>query len=218
MDKQTIPSVDENGATVEQAPQKKALRFWAGIFDYVEIFVFSVCIVFVLFSMLGRFCLVDGESMNRTLQNTERLLISDVLGDLETGDIVVFHLTGKHDKPLVKRVIATGGQTVQINFDTCQVFVDDTLIEAPNNAAFALDDSYVYLDIGDYSRSYKDQKTGIDKPPVGIAEWEVPEGYVFVMGDNRNNSDDSRSLGCIDERRVLGKVVCRIRPFTWFLD
>lgn len=204
---ENVSSVEEVEETVE-TPEKKApaaqgrgVRFLASIFDYVEVLVFSVCIVLVAFCLFGRLCRVSGTSMNQTLQHTETLLISNLAGDIESEDIIVFHMTTNDptyaylNEPLVKRVIATGGQTLRLDFDKGEISVDGQV----------MNDDYVYLDVGHYRNS-------------GVYEATVPEGYLFVMGDNRNNSIDSRSaaIGFVDERRVLGKVVCRLAPFTVF--
>lgn len=183
-----------------------AVRFLSGLFDYVEILAFSVCIVLIAFTLLGRLCRVSGDSMNKTLLTGEMLLISNLV-EVEQEDIVVFHMTTDNasysflNEPLVKRVIAKGGQTVEINFDTCQVSVDGKVMD---------DKEYAYLDIGYYGDYVYHQS--------GVIQFTVPEGHLFVMGDNRNNSIDSRStaVGFVDERRVLGKVICRLSPFTWF--
>ena len=164
--------------------------FVSELIEYVEIFVFSVCVVLLVFTFALRVCRVDGDSMNNTLIDKEILLISDVNYKPKQNDIIVFHQTSdvyiQYNKPIVKRVIATEGQYVKINYDQ------------------GLDESaYIYLDNGKWDLS-------------GVLEKYVPEGYVFVMGDNRNNSADSRisEIGLVDERRILGKVLLRVFPFS----
>lgn len=179
--------------------------FISEFIDYVEIFVFSVCIVLLLFTFCLRICRVDGDSMNNTLIDKEILLISDVGYTPKQNDIIVFHQTSdqyiQYNKPIVKRVIATEGQYVKINYDNGLVYVsDDNIFDETD----ILDESsYIYLDTGKWDLS-------------GVLEKYVPQGYVFVMGDNRNNSADSRisAIGLVDERRILGKVLLRVFPLS----
>lgn len=143
--------------------------------------------------------------MNNTLIDKEILLISDVGYTPKQNDIIVFHQTSdqyiQYNKPIVKRVIATEGQYVKINYDNGLVYVsDDNIFDETD----ILDESsYIYLDTGKWDLS-------------GVLEKYVPQGYVFVMGDNRNNSADSRisAIGLVDERRILGKVLLRVFPLS----
>ena len=116
------------------APEKKESLI-SFLFDYLEILVFSVCVVLILFTLCGRLCKVNGSSMRNTLYNGE-MLITTGLSEPEVGDIVVFHQTSdlypSLNEPLVKRIIATEGQTVRIDYAKGEVYVDGVLQEDPH--------------------------------------------------------------------------------------
>lgn len=194
----------------DPAPHKKESLF-SFLFDYLEILVFSACAVLLIFTLCGRLCKVNGSSMRNTLFH-EEMLITTSLGTPEAGDIIVFHQTSETNpglnEPLVKRIIATEGQTVRIDYTKGEVYVDGVLLNEPYVAL--LDKRGV--DIGRWTQI---PTYGYDRES-GIFEATVPDGCYFVMGDNRNNSLDSRSsdVGFVDARRVLGKVIIRTKPWT----
>ena len=192
----------ESAPEVTDEPTKPKQSMLSSFLEYAEIFVFAVCAVLLVFSFVIKPCKVKGPSMERTLFQDELLLISDTFYEPKRGDIIVFHQTGYFNEPIVKRVIATEGETVDIDFDTWTVTITDK-----DGDVFVLDEPYMYLDSG-YA-----QLTSSYAFPI-----EVPEGEVFVMGDNRNHSSDSRSvtIGTVDERRILGKVLVRLTPISKF--
>ena len=182
------------------------------LFDYVEMFVITIAVVILLLSFFFRLCVVSGPSMNNTLLNGEKLIVSNLFYTPDTGDIIVFHQTSdlydQFNEPIVKRVIATGGEFVQIDYkenklyvSTDREFTEDDLLDERLYAHFEAPD-------GVWKESFF----------TNTQIFEVPEGHLFVMGDNRNVSADSRSaqVGFVDERRVLGKVLLRITPLDKF--
>lgn len=164
------------------------------IFDWLEAICISIVAVILTFSLLFRSTLVEGSSMLPTLVNMDRLIIvNPVISKVEQGDIVVITQPSDFDKPLIKRVIATEGQTIDIDFTTGDVFVD----------GFLLEEKYIFEKIK-------------DEPYNSVLfPFTVSEGCVFVMGDNRNASSDSRNAGIgeIDTRYIIGEAVFRIFPF-----
>lgn len=175
------------------------------VFDTFEMFIISACAVLILFSVATRICRVDGGSMLNTLHNNEVLLVSDVFYSPTRGDIIVFHQTGDQpsdlNEPIVKRVIATEGELIDIKHlnGKLQVTVYDDNFKNPT----VLDEYYACYDEGVGYYKY-------DNYPI-----QVPKGCSFVMGDNRGNSLDSRSpsISFVDNRRILGKVFLRLLPF-----
>lgn len=208
------PEVPETPGTPEVPPRKKR-TVGAAVFDYVEMFAWSVFAVLLIFTFGFRLCQVDGQSMENTLHNGERLLLFSAGYTPRQDDIVVFHLTEPEknlEKTLVKRVIATGGQTVEINTQTGTITVDGKEYADTHSI---LKNPSTDVEIGRYYTSLFGYGYN---PTTGIFRATVPEGHLFVMGDNRNNSKDSRNpdVGFVDERCVLGRVVLRLSPFTAF--
>ena len=191
--KKEEPSVvtDTKPEKEEVPPKKKALL---SIFDLVSVVMSSFVIIAIIFVFVCRLVGVDGQSMTNTLQDGDWLLTVNKT-EYVNGDIVVITQDTWFNAPLIKRVIATGGQVIDINEETETVTVDGKVLDEP------------------YIREDFINDAGIHDYP-----YTVPEGYLFCMGDNRNGSTDSRfaEVGVIDEREILGKAVVRILPFGDF--
>ena len=157
------------------------------LYDWLQCIVSAVICGIFIFVFIGRTIGVEGDSMRQTLHWNDRIIMSNLFYTPKNGDIIVFRAPSDvfGGTPLVKRVIAVAGQTIDINFDTGEVFVDGVVLDEP------------YINEPTYNR------INFHGPEL------VPDGYVFVMGDNRNHSSDSRDsrVGMVDTRYILGKVL-----------
>lgn len=177
----------------EKEPKPKPTGVLYEVYTLLHDLVYILAAITFIFVFAFRLVGVDGDSMFETLHNNDYLIVENSLfcNNYEYGDVVIASVpTFKDGKPIVKRVIATAGQSVDIRFDDLgigTVYIDGV----------ALKENYIHepmrLDIGSF--------------PI-----TVPEGHVFLMGDNRNNSADSRSIGCVDTHYLLGKVLVIALP------
>lgn len=167
----------------------------AVLLDWVEELVFAVVLIAVVFTFFFRVVTVSGSSMYPSYLDSDRVLVSSFPGAVEPGDVVV--IVNVLEEPIIKRVVATQGQQVDFDEELGAVLIDGTPLD---EEAFGLENGVTYLP---YS-------------PEGVMDFpqRVPKGCVFVLGDNRLVSEDSRfeEIGMIDERNILGKAVFRLFP------
>ncbi len=175
----------------EESPVASKKGIWDFVYGWLDSLVFAIILILVVFLFAFRIVGVVGDSMNPTLQSGEWLAVKAINTTINKGDIVIVTQPNDINEPLVKRVIAVGGDTLDIDFRRGDVKVNGEVIDEP------------------YIKDLTHNKGDFSGPIT------IPEGYVFVMGDNRNDSLDSRfnSVGLIDERYVLGVAEFRFYPF-----
>jgi len=183
-----------NEAITNSTEKKEKRELKNDIFDWGEALVKALLIIILVFTFAVRIITVSGTSMLPTLHEGDYLLVSDLFYKPDAGDIVVITKREAMEKAIVKRIVATEFQTVDIDFSAGKVYVDGEESDA----------SFTYTPTT--------EKGDINFPVT------VPEGHVFVLGDNRNGSTDSRFsvFGMIDERHIVGRALLRILPIWDF--
>ena len=184
--------LSNSAKAAEKQAEQDTGRFSNSLFDWGEAMIFSLLLVVVVFTFFFRLIAVDGTSMVPTLQDRDMMVVSNLGYTPARGDVIVVNKEGFGIGPIVKRVIAVGGDTVDINFATGDVTVNGEVLDEP------------YINEPTYTAE------GTKFPLT------VPEGQLFLLGDNRNGSSDSRDprIGLVDERYVIGHVLGVIFPFT----
>lgn len=179
----------EEYEAVEEASPKKSMK--REIIEWVQAIVIAVVLALVIRNFIFTVVRVDGQSMEPTLQHNDRMIVWRLGYEPKAGDIVVFNPPG-YDENIywIKRVIATEGQHVEIDYTSGSVYVDGEKIDEPYLGEQMIDNG------------------------LAISEIDIPEDCVFVLGDNRNHSTDGRVIGPVSEDRLVGKAALRFWPFT----
>lgn len=201
---QTVPEQEKN----EEEPYT-AKQFLADAADLAESVITSIFVVMLVFTFLFCTANVDGDSMLPTLEDGDRLIVSRLDKNHETGDILILDSISAYlfdsagelyavdglGKNIVKRLIAKGGQEINIDFEAGVVYVDGKALDEPYTSTLTTRDNRAFT-----------------------YPFVVPEGYVFVLGDNRYVSKDSRhpEVGLVPEEDIIGHVLLRISPFSKF--
>ena len=189
-----MPELETPTPTYSRSRKETSLGY--ELYLNVRTLVFVLAALILVFTFVVRIIVVSGSSMEDTLQNGDSMLVWCLGYTPKQGDVVVLTQRSYQEDSLVKRVIATEGQRVDIDYETSTVYVDGV----------ALQEDYIKeaMEIPNYGE--------------GLNHVTVPEGCIFVMGDNRNDSADSRypSIGIIDTRSVIGRAVMVVFPFPDF--
>ncbi len=203
-------ATDDDGSAkssdvTEVKSEKKKSTFVSDLFEWLDVFVKAIIVVVILFTAVFKIATIDGDSMQNTVFEGEKVIISNIFYSPKQGDIVVVSRNYKNSAdcyernsaPIIKRVIATEGQTVDIDFEKGIVYVDGNALDEP------------------YAKTPTNLHYDVEFPIT------VDENCVFLLGDNRNDSLDSRATwigddgtGLVDKRYILGKVLTRIYPFN----
>ena len=190
MRKTSKKAAEEKAEREKLSPGERTRR---EIYDWIQSLMAALIFCVLLFSFGIRLIDVHGPSMQPTLYEGNKMLVSNVFYTPKAGDVVVFRNVDENgtEKALVKRIIATEGQEINIDFVNGTVYVDGE----------ALDEPYVAEAINGSKLDFIGPKT-------------VPEGCVFVLGDNRNSSRDSRAsdIGMVDARLIIGRVYAVVYP------
>lgn len=197
-------AVSVSGDRKPAAPKASMLE---NVYETIGNLGVALIAVALLFSFVMRMVVVDGSSMNDTLQHGDRLILRTLAYTPERGDIVVIYQEDEPTEPLIKRVIAVAGDTVRLDPEA-----DTVELKKAGETAFSVLDESAYVN---YPLEWgilweTDDGNGQNNEAV------IPQGYVFVLGDHRNNSSDSRMLGLFPVQDIVGEAVFCVTPFSRF--
>jgi signal peptidase I len=169
--------------------------------EWIFVVVIAIGAAFLIRTFLFQQYYIDGPSMQTTLKPEDRVLVNKLsykLHDVNRGDVVVFdRLSGTKHDDLIKRVIALPGESIEIR--NCIVFIDGQTLEEP------------YLDALQLAQTAPSERCGSH---VDMSETTIPDEHVFVMGDNRVQSYDSRDFGSIEIAKIRGRAFVALWPFN----
>lgn len=202
---ESLTAEKKNSETDNESTEEVGKPF-SNVLSWTTWFVYSIIAVLVLNLFFFRSITVSGNSMNNTLMNKDKVIATNFMYTPDYGDIVVVEAdklrlqgTNIYGETIIKRVIAKEGDTIRIDFDNGIVYLNGE----------ALKEDYIKEPIRDHYMGWIESNK----------DYIVPEHCVFVMGDNRNNSNDSRNIedvGCIDTNYIMGKAFVRYAPFSSF--
>lgn len=182
----------EDEIIVNKVNKKEKNKAFKIFIDYIKIVIIAILISFGIKTFVFTSTIVDGRSMNPTINNGDRLIVNKIFfmkKNITRGDVIDFYVPSAK-KYYLKRVIGIEGDTVEIIKN--RVYLNGEMLE----------ENYV--------------STNVTEPHNEITKWVVPEGHVFVLGDNRSNSRDGRDLGTIPRSDIVGKILLRYYPFNNF--
>lgn len=179
------------------------------VFDWLESILTAVIVIVLVFTFVIRINTVDGDSMAPTLRGGQKLVVSDLFYTPDYNDIVIVQAARLDGgKPIVKRIIGLPGDIIRIDFESGTVYRNGSALETEKIDGVIYEDGHAI-----------NTRTTLAQDMISNIDYTVPEGSYFVMGDNRNNSKDSRLLsviGFIDKNYIAGRAIFSIFPFDTF--
>lgn len=191
MDENFIKENDEE-ISIKKKNKKENEKIWKVFVDYIKVIIIALIISFAIKTFVVTTTVVDGRSMNPTVNDKDRLVVNKIFfmkKNITRGDIIDFYVP-EAKKYYLKRVIGVEGDIVEIK------------------------DNRLYLNGKMQNEPYV--STNVTSPHNQTTKWQVPKGYIFVLGDNRSNSRDGRDLGVVSRENIVGKIIFRFYPFNNF--